>query len=654
MTIARTFAVGLVATLAATLAFAVAFAQEATPEDDVLRRYQLATDSLTAAVVALPDDAVEARSALDRAFSALLTLSRGDGSALADSLDRVFERARTAIDNRSQTDLAVQAQVLVGGFQRLLFEAALIAAVEGDQELARARLLALADDVGLGEARIAQLQAETEAGPLRRVFEAGVAEQVAARLELLLDAGAPEDTDAAYRDLARAYADFLLVQDSGRLDPTSNERFVDAARGLVDGDDEGYLASLDALSGDLADLRDAADADAPPRDDVGEGAAVVADLGGEDDAPAEDDAAARAEDDVAAPAEDDVAAPAEDESVAGADDAVAADDAAEPALEEVDLEALRAEIETEVRDQVAAEMEAQAIADLALELTNLGVPAGERDAWAADLYEAGVTSVAELEAELATLAAAFEAEVLRGDVVMAQALLDRIETAYGPRRSAVGGTDLAALAFRLAPQADGRLRATLDRLQRAPTLRASDASLLVTEVVTLSDALRGGSAPVLQEAIATTASWWRDWIRPATMIVLALLALIPLRLLRLAFGGGNPNWSLVGLALFLLLLPIYVEGVLAAAALLAGPLAMPALAGWTVASAFASELTQFVWAAVMALAILFAIIGLYGICAQFGVVGRRRSATATPGTRAGRTRATRGDKTLVDWDDEEF
>lgn len=638
MTIARTFAVGLVATLAATLAFAVAFAQEATPEDDVLRRYQLATDSLTAAVVALPDDAVEARSALDRAFSALLTLSRGDGSALADSLDRVFERARTAIDNRSETDLAVQAQVLVGGFQRLLFEAALIAAVEGDEELARARLLALADDVGLGEARIAQLQAETEAGPLRRVFEAGVAEQVAARLELLLDAGAPEDTDAAYRDLARAYADFLLVQDSGRLDPTSNERFVDAARGLVDGDDEGYLASLDALSGDLADLRDAADAGEPPRDDVGEGAAVVADLGGEDEAPAEDD----------------VAAPAGDETVEGADEAVAADDAGEPALEEVDLEALRAEIETEVREQVAAEMEAQAIADLALELTNLGVPAGERDAWAADLYEAGVTSVAELEAELATLAAAFEAEVLRGDVAMAQAILDRIETAYGPRRSAVGGTDLAALAFRLAPQADGRLRATLDRLQRAPTLRASDASLLVTEVVTLSDALRGGAAPALQEAIATTASWWRDWIRPATMIVLALLALIPLRLLRLAFGGGNPNWSLVGLALFLLLLPIYVEGVLAAAALLAGPLAMPALAGWSVASAFASELTQFVWAAVMALAILFAIIGLYGICAQFGVVGRRRSATATPGTRAGRTRATRGDKTLVDWDDEEF
>lgn len=638
MTIARTFAAGLVATLVATLAFAVAFAQEATPEDDdVLRRYELATDSLTAAVVALPDDAVEARSALDRAFSALLTLSRGDASALSDSLDRVFERARTAIDNRSETDLAVQAQVLVGGFQRLLFESALVAAVEGDEALARMRLLALADDVGLGEARIAQLQDETEAGPLRRVFEAGVAEQVGARIDLLLDAGGPEDTDEAYRQLARAYADFLLVQDSGRLDPAANERFVDAARGLVDGDDDAFLTSLGTLSSDLADLRAAADAGAPPRDDAVDAGGVVADLAGGSEEPAPEPDAGTIEDGAEADGE-----------------TALAEDVADAAPGEIDLEALRAEIEAEVREQVAAEMEAQAIADLALELTTLGVPAVDRDALATEFYDAGVASVAELEAELATLAAAFEAEVLRGDVAMAQAILVRIEAAYGPRRSAVGGTDLAALAFRLAPQADGRLRATLDRLRRAPTLRSSDASLLVTEVVTLSDALRGGAAPVLQEAVATTASWWRDWIRPVAMIVLALLALIPLRLLGLAFGGGNPNWSLVGFALFLLLLPVYVEGVLAAAALLAGPLSMPGLAGWSVASAFASELTQFVWAGVMTVAVLFAIIGLYGICRQFGVVGPRRRAGTGSRSRGTSTRATRGDATLVDWDDDEF
>lgn len=633
MTIARSFAAGLVATLAAALVLSVGFAQDTASEDDVLQRYQLAIDSLDAAVSVFAGDAVEARSALDRAFSALLTLSRGDAGALTESLDRVFERARTAIDNRSETDFAVQAQVLIGGFQRLLFESALVAAVEGDDVLARERLLALAGDVGLGSARTAQLQAETEPGPLRRVFEAGIAEQVAARLDGLSAVGAPEDRDDAYRQLARAYADFLLVQDSGRLDPQANQRFVAAAQALVDEDDEAYLASLTSLTSDLADLREAADAGTPPREDAAQD--VVADLDGSDEATidggeATDDAAEQ---------------PAEPAEAAAADDA-------EPG--ETDLEALREEIEAEVREQVEAEREAAAVAALAGELTALGIGAPARDELAADLHAAGVTSVASLEAELSRLAAAFQTDVLRGDIASARATLDALEEAYGPRQSAVGGADLAALTFRLAPEADAQLRDTIDRLRDAPTLRSADASLLVAEVVTLSDALRLQPAPALQQAIDATSSWWAGWIRPVVMIVLALLALVPLRLIRLAFGGGNPNWSQVGFALFLLLLPIYVEGVVAAAGLLADPLGMPSLATWGVASIFASELTQFVWAAVMLLAVVVLIAGFYGICVQFGVLGRRRSRSTSPATRSRGAKRTTEDETLVDWDDEEF
>lgn len=648
MTIARTFALGLVATLAATLLFAGAFAQEATPEDDVLQRYELATDALSDAVVALPDDAVEARSALDRAFSALLTLSRGDGSALSGSLERVFERARTAIDNRSETDLAVQAQVLTGGFQRLLFEAALTAAVEGDDDAARGRFLALANDVGLGAARIGQLEAETSAGPLRRIFEAGVAEQVAARVRGLADAGAPDDADVAYRQLARAYADFLLVQDSGRLDPAANERFVTAAQGLVDADDEAYLAALTALAADLAELRDAADAGTPPREDAATDAVVV-DLGG-DDAPADSETAAESDTADGSQETDATEAPAEGDDVAGDE---AAQDEAAP---EIDLEALREEIAAEVRAEVEAERVANEIQALTTELTALGVPATRRDELANELHAAGVTSIATLEARVAALAAEFQTAVLRADVSEARGLLAELEAVYGPRRSAVGGTDLAAIVSLVAPDADTRLRAVLDRLGSAPTLRSADASLLVAEVVQVSEALRGVPPNVLQETVASTTSWWRDWIRPAVLIALALLALVPLWLLRLAFGGGNPNWGRVGFALFLLLLPLYVEGVVSAAALLADPLGVPSLAAWSVASAFANPLTQLVWAAVMLLAVLFAIAGFYGIGVQFGVIGRRRNAPASGSARSTRSGSTTSsqDETLVDWDDDEF
>jgi hypothetical protein len=196
------------------------------------------------------------------------------------------------------------------------------------------------------------------------------------------------------------------------------------------------------------------------------------------------------------------------------------------------------------------------------------------------------------------------------------------------------------------PQVDAELRATFARLDEAPALRGSDASLLSSGLQAASERLRGRTVATAHLLADGAAGLWPGWIRPVVMIVLALLALLPLRLLGLAFGGGNPNWRLVGTALFLLVLPVLVEGVVALAALVAEPLGLPALAGWTMASVFASDLTQIVWAAVMLIAIVLASIGFYGICVQFGVLGRRRAAAAAPS--GVRTR----DDTLVDWDDD--
>ncbi len=635
MTIARKFTVGLVAVLIATLAWA----QEAVPEDDVLQRYELATENLSAAADALPGDAVGARTALDRAFSALLTLSRGDASTLSDSLDRVFERARTAIDNRSATDLAVQTAVLRGGFQRLLFESALTAAVEGRPDLARSRLLRLAQDLQLGEARLEQLDDVTDAGPFRRVFEAGVAEQVSARLQALAQAGVPEDRDAAYRALARAYADYLLVQDSGRIDPGTNRQFVEAAEALVDGEDEAYLAALTSLTSSLAELREAADAGTPPRADAevpGEGAAELpSDV--TDDAAPSDEATAQVAPSEETPAEE---APADetpaDEALADeATDEAAADEGAEEGAtaDGIDVAALRAEIAAELEE----EREAEALADLEGELAILGIPSPARTLLAGDLYASDVASVRALETELAAQAALVEARVLRGDVQGARDQLAELELRYE--------TGLRKIAVRAAPTADAELRALLDRMNQAPALRNADASLLSSEALALSESLRGRTAPWTHRLAASSSELWSGWARPVVMIVLALLALLPLRLLGLAFGGGNPNWRRISTALFLLVLPILVEGVISVAALLAAPLGAPALAGWTVASIFASDLTQLVWALVMLAALVLASSGFYGICVQFGVLGRR--SRSEPAAEV-KTR----DDTLVDWNDD--
>jgi hypothetical protein len=314
---------------------------------------------------------------------------------------------------------------------------------------------------------------------------------------------------------------------------------------------------------------------------------------------------------------------------------------------EVDLEALRAEIEAELSETIAAELEAErearAIEELARELTALGVSESERGQLAGRLHRAGVASIASLERELASLAISVEGQVLLGRNELARATLERMERLYGPAPSSPDGINLAAIVVRVDPAADARMRETFDRLEQAPMLRSSDATLLAAEVASLSESMRGAALDSYQASIVTVAGWWSGWIRPAVMIALALLALLPLRLLSLAFGRGNRNWRLIRSSLFLLLLPLFVEGILAE------PVGIPSLAYLGIASVFANEATQFAWAVVMLLAVLFAAFGFYGICVQFGVLGRRRDATATTTTS---TRVATKDETLVDWDDE--
>ncbi|MDZ7801327.1 MAG: hypothetical protein U5K81_11120 [Trueperaceae bacterium] len=651
MTIVRSFAVGLLAVLA----LSAAWAQEAPPEDDVLQRYGLATENLAVAVATLQDDAAASRNALDQAFSALLTLSRGSSSSLTESLDRVFERARTAIDNRSHTDLAVQTAVLRGGFQRLLYESALSAAVSGEEALARARLLRLADDLGLGEARLEQLEQRAEPGPLRRVLEAGVAEQVGARLTALAEQAPPSDRDAAYRTLAEAYGDYLLVQDSSRVDPQSNRRFVEAAGALVDGDAETYASRLATLGEDLRALQTAADEGATPEAGPETDGGAVAELPSEQ-APAAQDAPEEE-----APAEEE--APVEGEGVAqedappedaGQDQATQEDGAVQDAEAQApppegapeDGEAAPAEvsdIDPAVRAQVATELEAERAADarraLDEDLAAFDLADGPREDLVRQLYEAGVRSVSEVEQDLAALANRVSAHVLRGEPRMARARLRELEAQYR--------TSLQPVTRRAAADADDALMALLERLDRAPSLRASDAALLASELQAVSDRLRGGVVPSSHVLVDTASDAWSGPIRPAAMIVLALLALIPLRLLDLAFGGANRNWRLIGTALLFLFIPIYYEGIAAAGALLASPLGVPALASLTAWSVFQNDLTQMVWGVLTLLALLLATAGLYGICVQFGVVGRKRRATP-----ARDTSTKTGDDTLVDWDDD--
>lgn len=616
---ARTRRLALSALLALALA-ASAWAQE---EDAFVQRYGLAVENLRLAVAAMPADNVTARESVDRAFASLLTLSRdAAGSSLVTGMQRVFDRARTAIDNGSRDDLAVQAAVLEGAFQRLLYDAALRAAIDGDLPLARERLLRIADDVGFTPAdREPLANPEQPTATLRYLVEVGVAEAVTTQLAAAREL-APTDLGGAYRSFARAYGAFLLVQDSPRTVASLNQDFVQAAVALVAGEVESFDEAIEAVGGEIVAMGTAA---RERRASVPGGGSALAPQP------------------MVLPGVEDVAGTPEP-----GDDTEAGDTASllEALIDTeggdgsfIDIAALIFELEEAARRERQDALEG--------ELAAVGMPFATRAAHAELLLDAGFETVDAMLAAVTAQAATVVAAAHVGDDARAHAAIASLATAYGAWLSpVVRPSDLAV---------DDATQGLLSRLAEVNPLRAQDAVVLAGQIDAAGAALAGTSTPALQRGAAETTTVWAGTLRDAVTLALGLLALIPLFLLNLAFGGGNRNWQAIGVALFLLWLPALFEGVIGLGGLLHTYAAIDALLPLAAYSVFDNTVAQTVWAALTLLAVLFAIAGLSGISRQFGLLGgRRRSRAASrPGERpTGSVRQTESTARTVDWDDE--
>jgi hypothetical protein len=613
---ARTLRLGL-ATLAALALATSAWAQD---QDAYLQRYGIAVDGLRNAVATVDSDAVSARENVDRAFNALLTLSRdAAGSTLVVAMERVFERARTAISNGSVDDLAVQAAVLEGGFQRLAYEAALRAAVDGDLELARTRLGRIADDIGFSESdRVALVDPSQPASALRFHLEAGVADVMATRLAVARELAAT-NTGASYRALARAYGHFLLVQDSPRAEGSLNGGFVRAASALVAGETALVVDALTEVEAGIAELATAA---RERRTSVPGGGVTLT----EPSLLPSVDAEATTEADI-----EGEAPPTEPVEVV--DDLDEGEAITEARLAEI----LLARDEAVRREQLDG---------LLAELNGAGMPAGAAPAHAERLLDAGYLSLEDVRAELGGAAARATAAAHRGADTEAHVALATAAEGYA--------TWLSPILRPSSPNLDTETVGLFARLGETRPLRVQDTAVVAGQLEAVQASLAGESPSAVQRGARTTTSVWAGVVRDVVTLAIGLLALVPLFLLNIAFGGGNRNWQAIGVALLLLLLPALFEGVIGLGGLLATYVGIDTLLPLSAFSVFDSVAAQTVWAATTLLAIIFSATGLVGISRQFGLLGGRRGTgrrrSATPAV--ARPSATTGTAGTVDWDDD--
>ncbi len=208
-------------------------------------------------------------------------------------------------------------------------------------------------------------------------------------------------------------------------------------------------------------------------------------------------------------------------------------------------------------------------------------------------------------------------------------------------------TNMSSLAARMATSQDETIRSLLSALQSSPALSATDLQALTGQLASLGS---NSGAEMQRSVQAWAATWTSGWPRLVLLILAAILAIIPLVLLRMAFGTTNRNWSLIGGGLLLLLLPLILSGVGALLDVIGRLASVPLLheiAAWLSVTGSAQQLLATL---LFLLAVILLGLGTYGICKQFGLFGgvegtRRRSRRTDD---EGKTET----RTLVDWDEE--
>ena len=644
-----------------------------TNEDSRLSRYQEIIEILDESISQLAIEPEKSEQDLILAQETFEVLAQGglSSSAVASGINNTFDNARTAVRNRSEADLNIQVTVIKGGLQRFMYEIAVAQASEGDLDLAKSYFSEIVETMGGEEADISQIKESQD--PL--VFQAVLDSVASKNMQLgLQDAAAAlqnGDTPRAYQAIARAYSNYIPIQDSPRVPENISTNFLGAINAVVNKDSTvtQTLQNLnDSVDGFAEDAKTGLEQALSPPSALDMEALEETPV---EEVPLEETPSSESEvlplqteDIVSEPLAVEPEPPSLSEAIAEEEpesEALPLPPVVAPTTTEGPTEESTSPSESTTSPSLLVAPpvtnEPTAVAGSAATPPTLTQPAAEllpspssseplRDN---ELPQASVNSDSEVSEEALNLLYAKAAQatvaIETGKQTLAKELIDGFEEDYKRFfESLVSSED---------PKFAETTNKLISGLKNTPALRLQDSVVLIGHVSAIKSLLENQDTSNTHEAIVATSIFWTGIVRLIAMIALAILAFIPLYFLNLAFGGGNRNWQWVGFALFLLLLPIIYEGFSFAGTLVAGLTGIEFLDVLSTFSFFQNVISQVVWVAITLIAIIFASIGLYGICVQFGLLGRGKEMEASVFDKDPNvTVSDLGDDTIVDWDEE--
>lgn len=530
---------------------------------------------------------------------------------LRDGVLQSLADARQSLARRSSADLEARVQIVKAILGKALYDDYFKALTEGRGAEAARLLPKLLSASGLP----AGLQAQAEAlvavnnlEGLRRFFERTYAQGIANALQRALAQNSPVQ---AYLEATRAYALYLIVQDSPRAQGLSARGFVDAMGKLSSGNLSGFRGDVQGL---LTQAQNFLKAVSSPQSQGRRTPPPTA-----QNPPTPGGVRLEAPPAPPAPQETAPARPAVDRPTVQAPSAPVVDD----------YQRLLADLRFLIRDHQRAERVADSLSG-------------------AGIYSVDDWRRALLEVRGRLLEAQAQAQV--GQSEAARRTLAQVNARY---RLAI-----EPLVEALRPELAQRTRRVLGLAEGAVGLRTSDFTVLSGELLENALAIEGRSLGAFHTLQVGLLQATLGIPRAFLFILAGLLAFFPLYLLRLTFGGRNVYWRFLGLAFFFLLLPAVMEGLSYVGSILADPRygGLPFLGMLTHLSIQQNLLAQLFWGLTVFLVIVFATVGLRGIAAQFGLLQNQRIPLRRGRTtqQAGTSRSHPGltSETVVEWDEE--
>ena len=163
-----------------------------------------------------------------------------------------------------------------------------------------------------------------------------------------------------------------------------------------------------------------------------------------------------------------------------------------------------------------------------------------------------------------------------------------------------------------------------DTTSSAIGVRPVDITVLLGEVFSVKNLFKNAQpAGMMQNLSASVQPWWAGALRGILFFIAALLFIYPIYLLNLAFGGKNPYWRYIGIAMVLLFIPALIEGLTWLFSLVGNPF-FDSISAFSILQ---NPIAQILWAVLMIAAAAFATAGFRGIASQFGLIRTRNQPT---------------------------